>query len=251
VNCYTNQVVLARVLSLACVAGLVGSTAWVGGCQHNDSIGKQQLLLDNARKQGITFYNAGDYANAAGSLQNAVRQDPRDYQAFYYLGLSYDAMGSYQQAIGSFNSSLDMIQKDREGKLDKGSRLKIVEGLAGSIAKSDNREREIATIVGRVNNRDNAQDWLILAKTYRNMGDADAAIDAYNRANKLEPRNFIIAKDYGLYLEGTGQTTKAEQMLKSAYRIDSTDTQVADALRRLGIVPGPSLNSNSASAPRD
>ncbi len=243
--------VLARLLTLTCITGLVGSTALVTGCQHNDAIGKQQLLLDNARKQGITYYEAGDYANAAGSLQNAVRQDPRDYLAFYYLGMSYDGLTSYQQAIGSFNSALDMIQKDREGKFDKSTRLKIINGLAGSIAKSDNREREIATILQRVNSRDNAQDWFILAKTYRNMGDADAAMDAYNRANKLEPRNFIIAKDYGLYLEGTGQAAKAEQMLKSAYRIDSSDNQVADALRRLGIVPGPSLNSNSASAPRD
>lgn len=248
-NRNTTRTLALRIVWLAAV---VSSAVVTVGCQTNTATGEQQVLLDNSRKQGITLYKAGNYTDAVGAFQNAVRTDPRDYQSFYYLGMSYDALRRYQQAIGSFNSSLDMIQKDREAKLDKNFRSKILDGLAGAIAKSDNREREIATIVARTTARENAQDWMILAKAYRNMGDADAAMDAYNRANKLEPRNFIIAKDYGLYLEGTGQTAKAEAMLKSAYRLESNDRQVNDALRRLGIVPGPSLNNGgTAATPRD
>jgi tetratricopeptide (TPR) repeat protein len=250
VNRSTLGAPAARIACLVAVA--VGSTLATVGCQTNTATGEQQILLDNSRKQGITLYKAGNYTDAVGAFQNAVRTDPRDYQSLYYLGMSYDALKSYQQAIGAFNSSLDMIQRDRQGKLDKSFRTKILDGLASSIAKSDNREREIATIVSRATARENAQDWMILAKTYRNMGDADAAMDAYNRANKLEPRNFIIAKDYGLYLEGTGQNAKAEAMLKTAYRLDPDDAQVNDGLRRLGIVPGPSLNyTGTAATPRD
>ena len=44
-----------------------------------------------------------------------------------------------------------------------------------------------------------------------------------------------------LYLEQLGQTKRADGELRRAYTLNSKDEEVAAALRRLGVVPGPSL----------
>jgi tetratricopeptide (TPR) repeat protein len=76
---------------------------------------------------------------------------------------------------------------------------------------------------------------------HRYSGDADAAIAAYDQAALMDPTNFWIAKDYGLYLEQLGQGRMADPHLRRAYALNSTDEDVAAALRRLNVVPGPSL----------
>jgi hypothetical protein len=44
-----------------------------------------------------------------------------------------------------------------------------------------------------------------------------------------------------MYLERFGQKERARLPLKNAYAMNSNDQEVADALRRVGVVPGPSL----------
>ena len=215
---------------------LVGSALFAGGCNSEAGV-----LPDNARKQGIKLYDSGKYTDAAGSFQNAVREDPRDYVAFYYLGESYSALKSYQQAIQAYRSSLDTIDLTREGRLDKPFRMKIMDGLAGAIAKSDNREAEITTQTA--GGKESAQNVLVVAKVHRLTGDADAALESYNRATLLEPKNFLAAKEYGLYLAQLGQNQQAEVMLRRAYTLNGDDQQVNDALRKLGVIPGPTIRN--------
>ncbi|HEV7299570.1 MAG TPA: tetratricopeptide repeat protein [Tepidisphaeraceae bacterium] len=215
---------------------LVGTTLIAGGC--NSDAGP---LPDNARKQGIKLYDSGKYTDAAGSFQNAVRQDPRDYVSFYYLGESYSALKSYQQAIQAYRSSLDTIDITRTGRLDKQFRMKIMDGLANAIAKSENREAEITSQTA--GGADVAQNVLIVAKVHRLTGDADAALEAYNRATLADPKNFLAHKEYGLYLAQLGQNQQAEAMLRKAYTLNAGDQQVNDALRKLGVVPGPTIRN--------
>jgi tetratricopeptide (TPR) repeat protein len=74
------------------------------------------------------------------------------------------------------------------------------------------------------------------------MGDADSAIDTYQQAALIDRKDFAIAKDYGLYLEQIpGKRDEAVRQLKKAYQLNNKDPEVAAALRRVGIVPGPSL----------
>src|SRR5882757_11187366 len=53
----------------------------------------------DAHKEGMSLYEQGDYVDAVAAFSNATRQNPRDYPSYYYLGASYQAMGSYQQSI--------------------------------------------------------------------------------------------------------------------------------------------------------
>ena len=241
-------------------AGIVGtsllSTAMIvtgAGC-GNSSGGNQNsgmIAVTNTkavRDTGIRQYNAGEYTEAAGTFRNATRQDPRDYQSYAYLGDSYQQLGQNQQSIQAYKASLDTAKRTLQGREDAAFRARTLDGLAGAIAKSGNTEIDAAQQAA--NSGGNGEAWFLMAKVHRNLGDADSALDAYNRAALMSPKDFYVIKDYGLYLEQVGQQQQAEKQLRKAYTLNAKDADVVAALRRIGVVPGPSLyDANALSKP--
>jgi tetratricopeptide (TPR) repeat protein len=229
-----------RFIVLLCAGWL--TTALVG-CASSDMI----TFSKDAQRKGINLYNDGQYAEAAGAFRNASRQNPRDYKNYYYLGASYEQMKQNQQAIHAYRTAHELLNRSMAAREDDDFRMRIINGLGRSIARSDQRDLETDAAVEQAESQGGAEKWFILAKVYAFRGDADSAIDAYNRASLLAPQNFLIQRDYGLYLEQIGQPQRAQAPLKKAYALNP-DPQVADALRRVGIVPGPSLKPASALA---
>ena len=219
---------------LAAVVALGGAALGQVGCSTSNVL----TFSQDARDKGITQYRAHDYENAAGSFRSATRQDPRDYKSFYFLGACYDAVGSHQQAAQAYQSSLKVMDLTLEGRKDKEFRARALDGLGISLAKGHARAAEIE--LPQASKRPAEQAWL-QAKVYRYSGDADAAVQAYSEAALQDTNDFYIAKDYGLYLEELGQSRQADIQLRRAYRLNSSDEQVASALRRVGTVPGPAL----------
>jgi len=199
----------------------------------------------DSEREGLRMYREGDYANAAGAFRNSARQNPRNYNSYYYLACCYDHMGQYQQAIANYKTARQTINLTLEGKEDNATRQNILNGLAGAIAKSDQRNIETDDLAKEADANQSADSWLVLGKVYAYRGDADSAIDAYNRAALIDPNNFFVVKDYGLYLERIGQRQRAEGVLRRAYSLNSSDEQVNSALRRIGVVPGPSIKDQS------
>lgn len=195
----------------------------------------------DAQREGVRLYRQGNYADAAGAFRNSVRQNPRNYEGYYYLGASYAQMGLYQQSIAAYKTAQQTMDLTVEGKYDEEMRDKVLTGLASAIAKSDQRDIETDAAANQARNFSSGPAWFLLAKIYAYRGDADSAMDAYNRAALIEPTNFYIAKDYGLYVERIGQKQRAEAPLRRAYSLNQEDEEVIQALRRIGIVPGPSL----------
>ena len=212
-----------------------------GGCSQeviNHSPGQ--------RAEGLRQYQEGNYADAAGSFRQAIRSDPRDYKSQFYLAQSYENLKQYQQAIQAYKASLDAQPRTLAGQEDKPQRIATIKALASCIAKSDTNNAETNLVESQAKNGKNAQDWLLLANICRNRGDADSALDAYNRAALTDPKDFDVVKEYALYLEQVGQQQRAAQQLKKAYSLNQNDEQINNALRRLNIVPGPGLKDERA-----
>jgi Flp pilus assembly protein TadD len=171
-----------------------------------------------------------------------VRQNPRDYRSYYYLGAATEQSGQFQQAIAAYKTSYSIIVTTTEGRNDPDFRMRALNGLASAIAKSDTREVEINALDRAVKTRSLPDDHYLLGRIHAIRGDADNAIECLTRAATIEPNNFYFARDAGLYLEQVGQTSRAVPMLRRAFTLsDGRDPQVSAALRRLGVVPGPSL----------
>jgi tetratricopeptide (TPR) repeat protein len=193
----------------------------------------------HSREEGQKLYAEGNYVDAAGAYRNAVRKDPTDYRAYYGMGQSYDATKSYNQAIQAYQTALDVQKRTAPGREDQAMRVKIIDALAQTMAKGYDRTLQDS---GSPNRPQTAENKYIQAKAFAYLGDADSAIDAYNKAVLLDRKDFAIAKDFGLYLEKIpGMRNDASRQLKRAYQLNQKDQEVVAALRRVGVVPGPSL----------
>jgi tetratricopeptide (TPR) repeat protein len=193
----------------------------------------------HSREEGQKLYAEGNYVDAAGAYRNAVRKDPTDYRAYYGMGQSYDATKSYNQAIQAYQTALDVQKRTAPGREDQAMRVKIIDALAQTMAKGYDRTLQDS---GSPTRPQTAENKYIQAKAFAYLGDADSAIDAYNKAVLLDRKDFAIAKDFGLYLEKIpGMRNDATRQLKRAYQLNQKDQEVVAALRRVGVVPGPSL----------
>jgi len=200
----------------------------------------------DAHKEGMALYQDCDYVDAVAAFSNATRQNPRDYPSYFYLGASYQAMKSYQQAIGAYRACLDTMPMTLSGKEDANMRLRALDALAQVIAKSGTSAEETAAMEQKCAGKASVDDQWLLAKIYRYSGDADAAVEAYDKAVLIDGSRFEITKEAGLYEKALGQNDRAALTLKKAYAVNQSDDQVNTALHQLGVVTGPRLAAEQA-----
>ncbi len=221
---------------------IVVGSLMVGCAQVPDLVSHNEDL----RRQGDQQLAERSYADAAGTFRSAARQDPRDYKALYSLGVCYEKMNQFHQAIENYKSSMDSQTRTLAGQEDEQGRLRTMDALAGLIARGDTRDAETNVIEMKAKQTQSGADYFLLAKIYRNRGDADSAMDAYNRAMIKSPKDFAVLKEYGLYMAQLGQNQRAAVPLRKAYALKPTDDEVNAALRSIGIIPGPALKDESA-----
>jgi Flp pilus assembly protein TadD len=195
----------------------------------------------DAKKQGIEQYNDGRYAEATGSFRNAARQDPTDPVTEYWLGLSYEQTHCYHEAINAYKTALRLQPDPSSVRFDHQMHDNAFDRLARVIAQADTDNTETDLIVKTAADTKASDQYRLLGRIFRYRGDADTALDNYRRAVQLSPENYVAQKELGLYLEVLGQNQEAGQVLRDAYRLNQQDQDIDSALRRLGMVPGPSL----------
>lgn len=197
---------------------------------------------NQSNEQGEKLLVNGQYQEAAGAFTNATEQNPRHYRAFYNLGQSYEKMGREQQALQAYRTALEVMPTTELGKKDIPFREKIIASLATCVATSASKDAEVTALQQKADRSGLAVDWYVLGRTYAELGDADNAIDAYDRALLASgSTDAAMAKQYGLYLVQLSQNKHAEVVLVKAYQLNQTDEAVNGALRKIGVVPGPSL----------
>lgn len=197
---------------------------------------------NQANEKGESLVAEGRLEDAAGAFNDATAQNPRNYKAFYNLGQTYEKMAREQQALQAYRTGLEVMATSELGRADADFREKFVTALSTCVAKSAARDAEITTLQNRAITTGQALDWYVLARVFAELGDADNAFDAYDRAVLAsQSSDAAIAKNYGLYLVQVNQKKHAEVVLRKAYQLNPLDEEVATALRSIGVVPGPSL----------
>jgi tetratricopeptide (TPR) repeat protein len=230
----SNPIRLIHRIVLAAVA--VGSLCIVTGC------GTDMLTYaQDAKREGIGQYNDGNYADAIGSFRNAVRQDPTDAEAEYWLGLSYEQTQNYHEAINAYKTALAVMPEWGSAHFNRGLHDKAFDRLARVIAQDDPANVEVDMISTEAQSSKSDIDYWLLGRIFRYRGDADTAMDDYHRSIQINPDNFIVQKELGLYLEQLGQMQEASAVLRDAYRLNQYDDEVNQALRNIGMTPGPDL----------
>ena len=198
---------LSRFLRIVIAPALFASMmAMSGGCSDVLTYAR------DSRQKGLAYYKQADYQNAAGAFRNAIRQDPADYYSHFYLGVCLAQDKADHQAIQQFKTTLDIMEHSLGGKEDVAFRQDVLDSLASAITRSEDRAVEVTDLTTGPRR---AENLFILAKVDRLSGDADNALEHYSQASLLEPKNFYIAKEYGIYLQQLGQSERASKELRS------------------------------------
>lgn len=226
------QEIIRRVFGPTAVLGVVLSA---GGCAE---------VMTNTRidrERAVKLYNDGQYADAAGAFRETIKHNPADLQSHYYLAQSLDHLGAYEQAIQQYRMTLRLMETSLEGKESRDMRLRTLDQLAAAVSKAQDHDPSTAML----HDGNTAEDQYLRAKIETKLGDADAASEAYQRATLLDPKFPEVHRDFGLFLANLGQTERARVELKKAYALNPEDQQTNAGLRKVGVVPGPSLKDES------
>jgi tetratricopeptide (TPR) repeat protein len=225
--CEALRVAVFSAASLAGVA-LVGCADAVTFSRSETSTGRTLLAEGESEEASIIF-------------ANQVRRNPKDYEAHYHLGQARLSGGRPEEAIRSFKTALEVMPLTHEGRSDDAIRFAIIDALSGALAEHDPDGSQLAQIEQKAKGDGSLK--LLIAMTYAKSGHPDSAIQSFNEAIALDRDDPQVSKQFGLYLESIAQDDHALKQLRRAYRLNTQDEEVAAALLRLGVVPGPAILS--------
>lgn len=78
----------------------------VSGCESGADLAHQRSMAELNQKAQVMM-QSGDYAGAVARLESAHDLEPDEPNTTYNLGMAYQAMGRFDQAIGMFTQVLD------------------------------------------------------------------------------------------------------------------------------------------------
>lgn len=126
------------------IVGIAVSLALLTSCS---SLGRWGSKHD-AFETGLTLFNQGRFADAIPYLEDATHDNPRDAQAYLYLGRAYISQSKWRQAIAPLRAAFRLSPRDAQDEIinliiDAGFAAAINDFKLGDILDSPRRSKEI------------------------------------------------------------------------------------------------------------
>jgi Tfp pilus assembly protein PilF len=191
-----------------------------------------QRPTPTVRESGDLRFNRGDYIGAAVEYQEIVARFPGDWEAQYKLGLCQMKLGQLAEAERSLSIAHTRRRDDP----------KIVDALAEVLYRQGDEAHLFAFLREQAESTQSVEAYLRLAKYSMKMRDPDSATVAIETAIELDGGHsvepYILAADIA---EQMGDTELAVLRLRQALGMAPDDERIANRLRALGEVPGPTF----------
>ncbi len=191
-----------------------------------------QRPLESIRTRGDLCFDRGDFQGATREYSEIVARYPGDWEAQYMLGRCELKLKHPNEA----RSALEVAHSRRPNNSD------VVDALAEAMFQQGDKARLFEFLKERADSQKTVRAWLRLGRYAAELGDPDSAAAAFDTAIRIDD-----GKSTGPYLEAAafcqqiGDVEAALKRLRQAYSIDPEDAQVAQRIRELGEVPGPSI----------
>jgi cytochrome c-type biogenesis protein CcmH len=130
---------------------------------------------------------------ARGMFEMALKGDPQNNLARYYLALASAQAGDARDALAKWQDLLDEMPPASPGRQDVLRRMAETAQASGlPMPAAADRNSQIEAMVTRLADRlahqpDDEAGWERLGRSYAVLGRADAAADAYEKAAALKP----------------------------------------------------------------
>ncbi|HVH47009.1 MAG TPA: tetratricopeptide repeat protein [Labilithrix sp.] len=167
--------------------------------------------------KGISALKAGDMNGAKAAFEVAVQKNPKQADAYHYLGLVNDQTGQKADAEKNYRKALE-LKPDLDESATNLAAILIEAGkydeAAGLMKKAIAKNPKSAAL--QVN----------LGMALSGKNDVDGANKAFEEAIKLEPNNGIHVVTYAGHLARNSKKDEAITKLKQAEKISANDAGV-------------------------
>ena len=215
-------------LSTALVFAMIlatGAAAQTTETIRHHPIPQEDPLFPTQLTQAEAAIEKKDYATAEPLLEKVVEANPNNYQAWFDLGFVFHALGNTEESIAAYRKSVAAKPDVFESNLNLGLTL----------AQTGNLEAEkylrAATGLKPTSHVEEGQyrAWLSLAR-FLETSEPDEAMEAYRRAQALQPKDPEPHLAAGLLLEKQSQLKNAEKEYEQALTLDPGSTEATTAL---------------------
>ncbi|MEO6419717.1 MAG: tetratricopeptide repeat protein [Polyangiaceae bacterium] len=170
--------------------------------------------------KGIKAYTAGDMAGAKASFEAAIKKNPKDADAFCYLGLVADKGGDKAAAEKSYKDAL-ALKPDHEDAAQNLGALYIDGGRFD--------EALLATRPALAKHPKNAALHTNIAVALASKGDV-GAVREFEEATKIAPTDAMLEFTYGHWLGVMKRPDEAAAKLRAARPLAGDDIALVAAI---------------------
>lgn len=172
-------------------------------------------------KEGMDAIQAGDFAKAKSVLEEAAKENPKDPQAAYYLGVAVEGLGDGKGAVEHYKKALELDPKLTEASINLSGVLLDANDLEGALTAANAGLKTAPKNPSLLRNKAVALDA---------TGSKDAP-SAFKAAVMAAPNDKEIHYLYAEALAKSGDRTGAMTELKSL--TSSDDIAVLASVGRL------------------
>jgi len=169
----------------------LGSPSLVGAEQADETVVANTVKKDKNGK-------VADIDSMFASLKQRLEDNPDDVQGWMMMGLTYMHYQQFDQALAAYRNADALLpgDSDIQQALDRALAAITDKSAADTIDKKmvapNGQTIDVGAMVMRLRtklekNPNNLQGWLMLGRSYTNLGRHADAVDAYQQALKLIP----------------------------------------------------------------
>ena len=210
-----------------CAVAALGAGILAAGCNRSPQAKEAEYL-----KRGAALLAKKDYGRAALEFRNAVKEMPRDAEAYYQLGLTYLASGNVGNGVAALRHATEINPKHA------GAQLKLAELMTTSQNQDILRDA-----VGRLESvltasPDNIEATDSLAVAEWRLGKVDDARKRLEEALQKFPSSLRSSIQLARLKLGQNDLHGAEEVLKKAEASAPKSPDAAVALGELYMLTG-------------
>jgi tetratricopeptide (TPR) repeat protein len=173
---------------------------------------------DDLKVVGLNYVLLNDYPDAIKWLEKAVEAEPRNKEAWYFLGRAYYTRSRIAEARKAFLTVLELDAHDAKAENTLGL---ILESEAQPDAAMDAYRRAIAWQEQSL--RPNEQPYLNLGSLLMEQSLVGEAIPLLQKAVELAPGNALCRRKLGTAYLRLGKLTDAQRDLEKAVQLAPDD----------------------------
>ena len=205
---------LKHLLACTLVLATVTAMAQSRSSKNQSAPGKKSIkttVAETQFKKAVEALQNRDFATAEPILKQATEDNPKNYQAWFYLGYVYNATNRRDDAIAAYRKAVTLQPGVLETNLNLGMLLAANgESEAGKYLLAASKLKPTPEQISLI-----SRAWLMLGSRISGT-DFAGAVDAYQRAAELDPKDVTALIELGQLLEKHGDSNGAEKAYKDA-----------------------------------